>query len=225
MFTYTLLPETIRNGHAYQVIPNGIDIQELEVLDQASLPTDLQGNPSLLTVGNVTPRKGQHRVIKALPEIIRHFPQVHYHIVGLPTNKKELSQLAEQLGVSSHVTFHGQIQDRTHLASYYKGCDIFIMLSENQPNGDVEGFGIAILEANFFGKPAIGAKGCGIEEAIRQQYNGSLVEGNNPEEIVDAIKAITNHTIPYQIQARIWSRDHDWNNLVDNMLTDKIPSE
>ena len=46
-----------------------------------SVPLNLQGSPILLTVGGVTPRKGQHRVIRALPEIIRSYPQACYHIV------------------------------------------------------------------------------------------------------------------------------------------------
>ena len=31
--------------------------------------------------------------------------------------------------------------------------NIFIMLSDNLESGDVEGFSIAILEANYFGLP------------------------------------------------------------------------
>ena len=36
--------------------------------------------------------------------------------------------------------------------------NIFIMLSNNLISGDVEGFGIAILEANYFGLPAYRSK-------------------------------------------------------------------
>jgi len=217
-FTYNLLPEKIKNGQTSQIIPNGINIDEMNALDKNSEPFQLKGEPSLLTVGNVTPRKGQHRVIQALPEIIKHYPKIHYHIVGMPTHKESLLQLAKKLKVYQYVTFHGQVRDRQTLASFYKGCDIFIMLSENQPNGDVEGFGIAILEANFFGKPAIGAKGCGIETAIQNHYNGILVNGENPPEILNAIQEIQAHQKDYKNKSKTWSLKHNWDEIIQHLL-------
>jgi len=218
-FTYQLLPEKLRNGHPFQIIPNGIDLREMEELNRQAPPNQLKGSPSLLTIGNVTPRKGQHRVIRVLPELIKQYPDLHYHIVGMPTNKKTLVETATNLGVNSYITFHGHIKDRVSLASYYKACDIFIMLSENQDDGDVEGFGIAILEANFFGKPVIGAKGCGIEQAVRDHYNGILVDGDHPREVSEAINTITQDPVNFKKQAMNWSLEHDWNHIVKNFIT------
>ena len=44
--------------------------------------------------------------------------------------------------------------------------DVFVMLSSPTSTGDVEGFGIAIIEANALSLPSIGAKDCGIEDAL-----------------------------------------------------------
>jgi phosphatidylinositol alpha-1,6-mannosyltransferase len=216
-FTHNLIPEKIKNGHTFQIVPNGIDIDELRQMDNQTIPYTLQGNPCLLTIGNVTPRKGQHRVIRMLPDLIKRYPNLHYHMVGMPTHKMALIELAKKLGVSQYITFHGHIKDRSSLASYYKGCDIFIMLSENQKDGDVEGFGIAILEANYFGKPAIGARGCGIEQAICNNYNGILVDGDHAGETIRAISSLQEETEQYREQAYKWSMAHNWDNIVKDL--------
>ncbi len=217
-FTHSLLSDELQKK-PFRIVENGIDIGEMNLLDEAD--TDklkLPGNPALLTVGNVTPRKGQHRVIKALPEIIKKFPDVHYNIVGLPTYEKEFADLAQSLGVGRYVTFHGRLPERSDLATAYKKADCFIILSENQPDGDVEGFGIVILEANYFGLPAIGAKGCGIEDAIEDDYNGYLVDGDDSKEISDKLSLVLNSREKMSINSVEWANNHSWERIVERYV-------
>ena len=56
--------------------------------------------------------------------------------------------------------------------------DIFVMLSEETTTGDVEGFGIAVIEANALGIPTIGTMGSGLEDAISDKITGFLVNKN-----------------------------------------------
>jgi phosphatidylinositol alpha-1,6-mannosyltransferase len=125
------------------------------------------------------------------------------------------------LGVSEHITVHGRLADKEELAMAYKTADVFIMLSENQTDGDVEGFGIAILEANYFGLPAIGAKGCGIEDAIQSGLNGELVDGNIVQEIKDSLKKILENKTNYTSQLSDWLKKYDWNMLVEKFIDNK----
>lgn len=217
-FTLSLLPLSLRKKKDIEILPNGIHTTDWESYKGMLNYSTWKGYPKLLTVGNITLRKGQHRVIKALPEIIKIFPRVHYHIVGLPTNEKEISVLAETLGVDKHITIHGRLAGKSELARAYKTADIFMMLSENQPDGDVEGFGIAILEANYFKVPAVGAIGCGIEDAIRNGVNGELTDGNNASEITNAIKLILENNLAYKNNMDGWIQKHDWNTIVEKFI-------
>jgi phosphatidylinositol alpha-1,6-mannosyltransferase len=113
------------------------------------------------------------------------------------------------------------LADKEELAMAYKTADVFIMLSENQTDGDVEGFGIAILEANYFELPAIGAKGCGIEDAIQSGINGELVDGNSAKEIEDSLKKILGNKAAYTSQLSDWVKKHDWNMLVEKFIDTK----
>ncbi len=217
-FTHSLLTDKLQKK-PFEIVENGIDIEEMKLLGETEKDTlALQGNPALLTVGNVTPRKGQHRVIKALPEIIKLYPDVHYNVIGLPTYEKEFNKLAKELNVDNHITFHGRLPERSDLATAYKKADCFIILSENQPDGDVEGFGIVILEANYFGLPAIGAKGCGIEDAIDDGYNGYLVDGDSATEIIDRLKLVVSRKNELSKNSAGWANNHSWDKIGDKYI-------
>ncbi len=206
-FTQSLLPTWILENHlSLKVIPNGLDVSDFTL----SNSVELQGYPALLTVGHVSPRKGQHRLINALPELIKVYPDMVYHIVGRPIDQLKLERLASELGVNEHIVFHGAVKNHSALWDYYKAADIFILLSENQSNGDVEGFGIVALEANAVGTPVIGAKYCGVEEAVLSEKSGVLVDGNEPKEIVEAVEYCLEKNSYLSEGSKRWANSHHW---------------
>jgi phosphatidyl-myo-inositol dimannoside synthase len=216
-FSRSLLPQKLQQKTT--VIPNGIsfnyDDAYIEKGKRKSL--NIKKRLSLLTVGNITQRKGQHRVIKALPTIIDKFPDTVYHIVGIPTNQISLTKLAQELKVEKHIRIHGKVS-LEKLIKFYEAADIFIMLSENQKNADVEGFGISILEANFYGIPSIGANGCGIEDAIDNYKSGILVDGNNSTQILNAVEEINKKYDLYSSCAIEWADEHNWSKIINTFL-------
>ena len=210
-FTKSLLPKWILKKRKVEIIPNGI---ELSNETKKFNVVKLDGWPKLITVGHVSPRKGQHRVIKALPALIKTFPNIKYHIIGRPVNQRVIEDLAYKLGVLENIVFQGRIKDHNDLQGYYRAADIFMLLSENQVNGDVEGFGIVALEANLNGLPVIGAKFCGVEDAVIDGHSGYLVDGNNVEEISQAVvKAIENRE-QLSLGSKQWAEIHDWKIIV-----------
>ena len=216
-FTTSLLPEKVRREKPITIIPNGIDVERLESY-QASNSKKLIGHPKLLTVGHVSPRKGQHRVIKALPSLRQRFPTLHYHIVGRPIQKEKLTNLSKSLGVEDMITFHGTAPSHQELSAFYEQSDVFMLLSENQPDGDVEGFGIVALEANFFGLPVVGALYCGVEDAVDHGKTGLLVDGNDIDAISEAVVSCVEDRDNMEQNAKSWSRQHDWNTIVSQFV-------
>ncbi len=102
-----------------------------------------------------------------------------------------MKALANSLGVAQRIRFV-QIPygDFNSLRELYKECDIYLLLSETQPDGDTEGFGISILEANSCGTPAIGATQCGTAEAVQEGKSGKLVNPRNATELLHAVDEI-----------------------------------
>ena len=197
------------------VIPNGFD---LELWSQDGIePMNLLGSPKLITVGNVTERKGQLHVIRHLPELLKEFPQLHYHCVGIPTEQHRFLEEAKALHVDAHVTFHGQVDDMA-LRQLLVSSDVFVMLSSPTASGDVEGFGIAILEANALGLPAIGALGCGIEDAIKRDVSGFLIPIDDSTQFINALKTLLGNKKEFSEQAKNWANRFDWDIIIQRYI-------
>jgi len=142
----------------------------------------------LMTVGNLFLRKGQDMVIKALPGVLKKFPNLVYLLVGKGRDENHLRELTASLGLEKNVRFMGVIEDWNHLRELYNVCDIYIMTSRLQKKeGSVENFGIAFVEANACDKPVIGGCSGGVPEAIIDGETGILVDPENVEDIQKTI--------------------------------------
>ena len=91
-----------------------------------------------------------------------------------------------------------------------------MMLSAVTRAGDVEGFGIAILEANLLGVPAVGARNCGIEDAIDHGVSGLLVDPKDAVAITAAVETIMRQRESFSRQALQWVAQHSWQAISDH---------
>jgi phosphatidylinositol alpha-1,6-mannosyltransferase len=174
------------------VIHPGVDITRFHCNDVSHTTVrqrfNLTQNPILLTVGRLQRRKGHDMVIRALPAIKHIFPQIKYLIVGDGEELAYLRDLSTKGGVAESVMFTGPVSDE-ELPQYYAASDIFIM-PNREIHGDIEGFGIVYLEAAAAGKPVIGGRSGGTDDAILDGITGLRVDGNSPCEIANAVIAL-----------------------------------
>lgn len=180
-----------------QVIEFGIDPQRIHVIHppvwvaEASEnkrlgdELDLGTGPVLLTAARMYKRKGHAEVIRALGEIRERFPDVIYVITGEGEYRRVLERLADQLGVSDRVRFVGFVSEE-RLSELYQRCTLYISPSQDD-EGDVEGFGIALVEAGAHGKPVIAGRSGGVEDAIEDGVTGVLVDSSSLEQVRDAL--------------------------------------
>jgi phosphatidylinositol alpha-1,6-mannosyltransferase len=124
--------------------------------------------------------KGVDHLIQALPQVRNAHPEVRCRIVGDGSDRQRLVALAQELGVSTCVSFLGAIGGEA-LGREYADADLFVMPSTQ------EGFGIVFLEAASYRKPSIGAAAGGAPEVIRDGVTGALVPPANPDALAAAI--------------------------------------
>jgi phosphatidyl-myo-inositol dimannoside synthase len=161
------------------VIPNGADHTRFVLLpaeDARAVRRELglEGTRLLITVGNVTERKGQDTVVRALPAILREAPSTHYLVAGLPTKGEELQNLARELGVADRVHLLGRTEAGL-LVRLLNAADVCVMTSRRTSSGEVEGYGIAAVEAALCGLPSVVAGGSGLAEAVQDRVTGLVV--------------------------------------------------
>ena len=173
------------------VIPNGADENKFGILaphiiEQFRKSLALEDRRVILTVGNVTERKGQDIVIRALPMILKRVPNTTYLIIGLPTLQEKFARLADDLGVAEHIRFLGNVS-QDNLVRYMNLCDVFVMVSRHTSGEDFEGYGIAVVEAAFCGKPAVVSANSGLCEAIVDGRTGIEVPEDEPDRVGQAL--------------------------------------
>lgn len=197
------------------VIPNGHDSSKWQ---NDIIPVTLSGHPKIITVGNVTERKGQGNVIALLPNLIHVFPEIHYHCVGIPTEIDRFRALANRIDVQNHVTFHGRLSD-ADLQAMLMDADVCVMFSGETVTGDVEGFGIALLEANALGVPVIAALGSGVEDAVSHGYSGFLVRLKDYTGFGDALKILLQERPRFSQQSIEWANRFKWELVVKRYIS------
>jgi phosphatidylinositol alpha-1,6-mannosyltransferase len=127
----------------------------------------------LLTVGRLQKRKGHDVMLRALTSIRQHHPDTLYSIVGDGEERSNLERLVAELDLSEHVQFVGAADEQTLLACYQQ-CNLFV-LPNREIEGDIEGFGMVLLEAQACGKPVIAGQSGGTTEAMKAPETGLVV--------------------------------------------------
>ena len=147
----------------------------------------LQDKKIIISVGRLVHRKGQDKLIEAMPNVLRKIPNAHLLIVGVGPYKNHLEKLVNKLSLKEDVTFAGRIMyDR--LPSYLSAADLFAMPSRSRFFGlEVEGLGIVYLEASACGIPVLAGNSGGAPDAVLEGVTGLCVDGTNVAEIASAL--------------------------------------
>ena len=177
-----------------QIAP-GIDVDHFIPTDSSKLRAELglADKSVIISVGRLVHRKGQDKLIAALPAIRTAVPSVHLVLVGVGPHQDYLEKLARKLKVSDSVTFIGRI-NYAELPKYICLGDIFVMPSRSRYFGlEVEGLGIVYLEASACGLPVVGGKSGGAPDAVLVGETGVVVDGTNSSEIAEACIDLLNN--------------------------------
>jgi glycosyltransferase involved in cell wall biosynthesis len=125
------------SGENVRIVPHGIPVMDRNP-DQDALKArfGVAQRRLLLTFGLLSPNKGIETVLRALPAVVRDFPDLIYFVVGAThpavlrqegeAYRTMLEREAEKLGVREHVAFRGQFVSAGELREYLQAADIFV---------------------------------------------------------------------------------------------------
>lgn len=146
----------------------------------------LESDFMILSIGRLVRRKGVDDLIHAVADLPDR--QWKVIIIGSGPEKNALQKQVQDRGIQSNVLFLGDVSD---LCPYYRRANLCVLLSSYiQDDGDFEGLGLVLLEAQQYGIPVIGTKSGGIPEAILSGQTGLLVSEHDSNAIRDAIEEI-----------------------------------
>jgi phosphatidylinositol alpha-1,6-mannosyltransferase len=171
-----------------QILNPGVDTSRFVPAPDSGALRERLGWPSrrvVLTVGRLQRRKGHDIFIEALGAIRRRVPDILYAIVGAGPERQRLEGLVRQASLEGHVQFLGEVSDEDLIACY-QACDLFV-LPNRDVDGDIEGFGIVLLEAQARGKPVLAGDSGGTRETMDIPHTGSVRDCTNPGGLADAV--------------------------------------
>jgi glycosyltransferase involved in cell wall biosynthesis len=167
----------------------------------------------IVSVGHVSPRKGFQRVIRILPRLAEHHPDVTFAIVGgagaETFNQPALHRLACEVGMANHVRFVGACSPND-VVNWLCAADLFVLAS------DFEACPNVIWEALACGRPVVATR-VGLVEYMVPPFAGILFD--DPEDAEQLLEAVCS-----AIQ-RTWNADrirahavaHAWDKIADRI--------
>jgi phosphatidyl-myo-inositol dimannoside synthase len=174
------------------VIPPGVLTESFArpaSIDAIQQTFGLKGKKNILFVGRLAKRKGVKEFIeKSFVRIVSEIPNACFVIVGSnPSDSlthrgdvaSEIHAVVSYLGLQNHVRLVGSLSD-DDLVSLYHLSDV-VVLPALACAGDVEGFGIVLLEAAAAAKPVVATRVGGIPDAVEDGKSGILVNSGDYE--------------------------------------------
>jgi colanic acid/amylovoran biosynthesis glycosyltransferase len=146
---------------------------------ERSAPED--GGVRILSVGRLVEKKGFEYSIRAVAQVRARHRGVRYGIVGDGPRRPHLEELVTSLGLEGTVRFYGAA-GREFVRRRLDEAHIFVAPSVTAANGDVEGQGLVLQEAQACGIPVLATKHDGLPEGMLPGQSGFLVpERNAPD--------------------------------------------
>jgi len=171
--------------------------------------------PVLITVARLDQRKGQDRIISIMPTLLQRFPGLHYVIVGTGPEREQLEKQARESGVYCNVTFKGTLTGPEKSACL-QHSDLFVMPG-SIVGSNVEGFGMAYIEAAYFGLPSVACNSGGAAEAVLHNQTGLVCEPGELQQLVDNIvRILSDDRLRKRLgsNAQIRSREFLWDTKI-----------
>lgn len=170
----------------------------------------------VLSVGRLQKRKGHDHTILAMEYVRERIPNILYAIIGDGKELEYLKDLTAKKNLNHSVLFMGEMQDSA-LLECYQQCDLFV-LANREVNGDIEGFGMVLVEAQACGRPVIAGDSGGTSETMIPGTTGLIVDCRDPKILADAICSVLgdmNKSQEMGKRAREWVQNtFEWNHLV-----------
>jgi colanic acid/amylovoran biosynthesis glycosyltransferase len=125
--------------------------------------------------------KGHEQVLRALANL--QDINIQYDIVGDGPLRSQLTALARTLGLQERVRFHGSCSEM-EVRDFFAQAHLFALTSVNI-EGDAEGQGLVLQEAQACGVPVIATRHGAFPEGMAPENHEWLV----PERDIDALVA------------------------------------
>jgi glycosyltransferase involved in cell wall biosynthesis len=190
------------------IIHNGVQAVEPSSRPQPS-------SPQILCMGRLTRQKCVDAVLRAMPAVLRQFPEARLDIVGQGPDRTRLETLAWSLKLANHVRFHGYlpgpVRDEIASRAWIAVCP-----------SSFEGWGVTAMESSARGLPVVASNVHGLRDSVRHGETGLLVPVDDPQALAQALCSVLadrNVRLSMGAAGVAWAARHSWDRSAYEMRT------
>lgn len=198
-----------------EIIPMGVDtvaFKPSKDKNELKIKYDIKSENILIFIGRLAEKKGISYLIKAMPEIISKNSHTELIICGDGPFRKDMEQLAKRIGLEKFVRFTGYVTNKEKV-DYLSLSDVLLIPSIVTKSGDMEGLPVVMLEGFASGKPIIASNVGGVKDAIKDGWNGFLIEQKNSILIMKKVMELLENEelkVKFSKKALETSKKYDW---------------
>jgi len=179
------------------LVEQGIQEDRVTVIHNAVDPDDIQprrlplrvreelgAGPKTPVIGcfaHLSPKKGWADLFRAIPMVLRSFPETQFWCVGEGPLREALLAEADREGFMRQLRMTGFRRD---VADLMRAVDIVALPSHREP------LGLVYIEAGLLGRPVIGCTTGGAPEVVEHNGNGLLVPPKTPQALATAMMTL-----------------------------------
>ena len=169
-------------------LPVGLHLSEFPFRERTLRP----GEPfRILSVGRLVEIKGHDYAIRAVARLRERHRHLRYTIVGEGPLRKKLETLVKDLNAEEFVTLHGAA-DSAEVRRLMDESHLFVLASVSV-EGDQEGQGLVLQEAQASGLPVIATNHGALPEGLLVGQSGFLVPERNVDALVGRLSEFIAH--------------------------------
>ena len=208
-------------GARPSVINPGLDFARFEQVPKA--PIDKR-RPTVLSVGELKPRKGNLELVEAMAIVRQRVPDAQCLVIGNPqagsAYTARVKRRIVELGLQDHVKLLGFVDDE-RLRAWLAAADVFALPAMSD-GWQFEGFGLVVLEASASATAVVGTDQSGTADAIIHGQTGLIVAQDSIAESLPAalIQLLEDPARAAQMGAagRAYARTQTWAGVADQVI-------
>ena len=165
------------------LIPNGIDLSDFPLIDEATKKQKRQAfnlcdEPVIGIIARLSDVKGHSILISAMQDVVAEIPRAVLLVVGEGKLEESLKKTVSELKLTNNIRFYPLVDKTTEVLPL---LDVFVMPSLQ------EGLGLSVMEAQAMAIAVIGSRVGGIPSLIDDGKTGLLVTPGDTKALSRAI--------------------------------------
>lgn len=169
-FQYQWMLEQGVKPERLRLIPCGVPTGEFTFPNQ-----EAPGPCRFLAVGRLVPKKAPEHLLRSFAKCVEEVPDCELRIIGDGPLLRQCEELAQTLRIHDKVVFMGS-QPNDRVKEDMRSASVFVQHSITTPDGDMEGWPVAIAEACASRLPVVSTRHAGIVDQVDEGKTGFLVD-------------------------------------------------